>query len=231
MMKKVLLIVFDLLCLGVCLFFSLSAYVKYREDYVKVPVASHQLFQRTKLNKEDLLMVDVPRAYLTQDVCTDPKEILDKYVRLSYSLAKGSLIYRGALEDDIGDLPSTLLNEGEVSYDLYANEVKINTGNLAVNMSVNIYLTIKNSVGALSDLLLEDCRVIGLYDPQGRMIRDYEEEPRILTVCIAVEKEHVKLLNKALMVGSLSVFTSDHSYAVDVRSKLNEGAEVLSYLQ
>ena len=98
-------------------------------------------------------------------------------------------------------------------------------------MSVNIYLTIKNSDGALSDLLLEDCRVIGLYDPQGRMIRDYEEEPRILTVCIAVEKEHVKLLNKALMVGSLSVFTSDHSYAVDVRSKLNEEAEVLSYLQ
>ena len=48
---------------------------------------------------------------------------------------------------------------------------------------------------------------------------------------IAVEKLHVSILNKALMAGNLSVFMGDESYRSDQRAKLNEEAEVLSYLQ
>ena len=91
MIKKILLILIDLLCVFVCLFFPISAYVRYREDYIRIPIASHQLYQRTQIKEEDLIMTDVPRAYLSEDVCTDKKEILGKYVKLSYSLAKGSL--------------------------------------------------------------------------------------------------------------------------------------------
>ena len=231
MIKKVLLILIDLICVFVCLFFSISAYVRYREDYIRIPIASHQLHQRTQIKEEDLVLTDVPRAYLSEDVCTDKKEILGRYVKLSYSLAKGSLIYKGALEEDIRDLSLTLLKEGEVSYDLYASEVKINTGVLSVNLNVDIYLSIKTNDKTMSDLLLSNCRVIGLYDMQGRPIRDYQTDQRIMIVSIAVEKLHVSILNKALMAGNLSVFMGDESYRSDQRAKLNEEAEVLSYLQ
>ncbi|MBQ5444120.1 MAG: hypothetical protein IIU29_02950 [Erysipelotrichaceae bacterium] len=231
MIKKILLILIDLLCVFVCLFFSISAYVRYREDYIRIPIASHQLYQRTQIKEEDLIMTDVPRAYLSEDVCTDKKEILGKYVKLSYSLAKGSLIYKGALEEGMRDLSLTLLKEGEVSYDLYASEVKVNTGILSPNLSVDVYLNIKTNDKTLSDLLLSHCRVVGLYDMKGRPIREYQTDQRIMIVSIAVEKSHVAILNKALMAGSLSVFAGEESYDSEKRAKLNEEAEVLMYLQ
>ena len=231
MIKKILSIFIPVLIAVLSLSLSLISYLRYREIYVQVPVASHQLYQRSLLSKEDLSYIEVPKAFIQEDVLIDEDEILGQYVKLSYTVPKGSLIYKGALEKEIGDLALTLLQYGEVSYDLYTGEVKVNTGNLNVGNNVDIYLTIKTNEKTLSDVLLEDCRVIGLYDSQGRQIRSYETDARIAIVSIAVEKSHVNLLNKALMVGSVSVLMSDGTYEVNARAKANEEAEVFSYLQ
>ncbi len=231
MIKKILLIAVPVIILGLCLFFSVSAYLKYRDDFIEVPVASHQLFQRTQITDEDLTMISVPRAYLPDDVFVEKEDIIGKYVKLSFSLAKGSLIYAGAMEEDIRDLSVSLLKKGEVSYDLYTGEVKINTGNLSVNMYVDIYLSIKSSEKNVSDLLISGCRITGLFDNQGRAIRSYESDARISIVTIAVEADCVSLIDQALMAGSINVLPSSESYDMNRRAQINQDSRVLSCLQ
>ena len=231
MIKKILSIVLPVSLFLLCFSLSLSAYLTYRRDYLSVPVASHQLSQRNEVTSEDFTWIKVPKAILSEDVFLDEEDILGKYIRLSYSLAKGSLFYKGALEQEIKDLSLTLLKSGEVSYDLYTSEVKINTGNLGVGLNVDLYLTIKTNEHTVSDLLIENCRIIGLFDTQGKAIKSYDYETRIAIVSIAVEKDYVSLINKALMAGSLNVLYKDNSYDTDIRSRLNEEAQVLIYLQ
>ena len=61
MVKKIILIVVGALALAASLFFAISAYFNYSEHYEKVCVASHQLYQRTKISEEDLKMIEVPK--------------------------------------------------------------------------------------------------------------------------------------------------------------------------
>ena len=132
---------------------------------------------------------------------------------------------------DIRDLSVSLLKKGEVSYDLYTGEVKINTGNLAVNMYVDIYLSIKSSEKSVSDLLISGCRITGLFDAQGRAIRTYENDVRISIVTIAVEADCVSLIDQALMSGSINVLPSSESYDMNRRAQIYEDSRVLITLQ
>ena len=112
MLKKILFISIPVIIVSLCLFFSISAYLTYRDDFIKVTVASHQLFQRSRLEEKDLEWIDVHKSYLSEDVLYEKEDILGKYVKLSYSVPKGSLIYKGALEEDIRDLSVSLLKKG-----------------------------------------------------------------------------------------------------------------------
>ena len=231
MLKKILFISIPVIIVSLCLFFSISAYLTYRDDFIKVPVASHQLFQRSRLEEKDLEWIDVHKSYLSEDVLYEKEDILGKYVKLSYSVPKGSLIYKGALEEDIRDLSVSLLKKGEINYDLYTGEVKINTGNLSVNMYVDIYLSIKDYDKTVSDLLISGCRITGLFDSQGRAVKSYDNDARIAIVTIAVEKEDVSLLNQAMMIGTVTVLSGADSYDMDQRALINQDSKVLSYLQ
>ena len=231
MIKKMLFIALPLLGIGTSLFFSVSAYLNYRENFQRVPVASHHLFQRTKIATEDLEYIDVPSVYLSDEVSVEEEEILGSYVKLGFSLPKGSLIYKGAIEKDIRDLSLTLLKRGEANYDLYAGEVKINTGNLGIGICVDLYLTIRTGEKTISDLLIGQCRIIGLFDSQGHPIRPFDTEAKVSIVSIAVMKGYVSLINKSLAIGSINVLPSDSCYDSDSLSRLNEEAEVLEFLQ
>ena len=231
MTKKILFISLPVVFSLCCLIISLKTYFTYREEHISAYVASHNLVQRTKIEEKDLQEVMLPKDYVGEDVYLDKDEILGKFVKLSYSLAKGSLIYKSALADNIRDLASTLLKENEANYDLYTSEIKINTGNLSRDMYVDLYLTIGNNDRAYSDLLIRDCRITGLYDHQGKEILSYSNESRVSIVTIAIEKEYVSILNKALMIGNINVVTSYQSYGTDKRSELNSECEIITYLQ
>lgn len=231
MKRRILYIIGVLLFMGLCAYFSISAYMKYRDDYISTYVASHQLNQRSKLTLEDLEEVLVPKEYLSSDVLIRKEDILDKYVKLSYSIPKGSLFYKGALENDIVDKSFNLLMDNQINYDIYVSEVKINTGNLLVNMYVDLYLTINTNDKPVSDLLIQDCRITGLFDPNGKNINDYDHESRISIVSIAIDKDDVPYLNKALLVGNISVTASSNPYAINLRSSLNSKSNIFTFLE
>ena len=231
MIKKILFISLPLIVLSACLFFSISTYMQYRDHYVSVYVASHNIAQRTCLSEEDLYEMKVPKEYLSDDVYTDKQDILGKYVKLSYALAKGSLFYKGALQSDVKDLAYTLLKQGEVNYDLYTSEIKINSGVLSVGMYLDLYLTMGNLDKAYSDLLIEGCRITGLYDNQGKVIRDFDTDYRTAIVSVAIDKKDVAVLNKAMMLGNISAVAGSNVYDDSRKAKLNEDSFLMEYLQ
>lgn len=231
MIKKILVIMIPTVVAGVCLYFSISAYLKYSEDYAKVYVASHQIAQRTLISEKDLKELEVPKEFLTEDVYLKKDDILGKYVRLSYSIPRGSLFYKSALETDIKDLACTLLLKGQVVYDIYASEVKVNTGSLNTGMYVDLYLTINTNDKPVSDLLLEYCRIIGLYDVNGKQILNYDSDSRVGIISLAVDRNDVSIINKALTVGEIRIVAGSNTYSRDLLSRLNEGSLLLEYLQ
>lgn len=230
MIKKILVIIAGLALLVSC-YFSVKAYQKYSTNYVKTYVASHQLNQRSNISYEDLKEVLVPKEYLQNDVYLDKNDIIGKYVKLSYSIPKGSLFYKGCLETDIKDLAHTLLYEGQVNYDIYVNEVKVNTGNLDKNIYVDLYLTIDNNEKPESDLLLSKARITGLYDGNGKQINDYDKESRVNIISLAIDKNDVSLLNKALLVGEIKIVVNPNPYSTGDKTIVNSSSQLFNYLQ
>ena len=232
MVKKILMVAFPLIMIGFCLYFSLSAYLTYREDYVEVYVASHNLSQRNRISDQDLEKRKLPKQYLSKDIFLDKEEILGKYVKLSCLIPKGAFFYKGFLQEDIKDLAHTLLRQGEVNYDIYVSEVKVNAGSLDVGMYVDLYLSVGSShEKPESDLLIENCRITGLFDGQGKMIQSYDPDSKAVIISLALMKEDVSYLNKALMVGNISVIVNSTTYAINSSSHLITDSEVFKYLQ
>ncbi|MBR4461736.1 MAG: hypothetical protein IKS51_04070 [Erysipelotrichaceae bacterium] len=231
MIKKILIIFSIVLLLSFSLFLSVKTYLEYRQDYVDVCVASHQISQRTQLSDKDIEIIRLPKQILNEDVLNDPEMIKGNYVKLSYSIPKGSLFYKTALESDIRDLANTLLMKGQVNYDLYTAEVKINSGSIATDMYVDLYLTVTRNDKPISDLLIRDCRITGLYDSNDRQILNYDLDSKVQIISLAIDEDEVSIINKALKVGELSVIVSNKAYQNAVYSTLNRDSAVLEYLE
>lgn len=230
MIKKILIITISTLLLAVGIFFGIRFYTRYSIGYTKTYVASHHINQRTMISEQDLLEVEVPKDYLKDDVYLNKDDILNKYVRLSCSIPKGSLFYKSCLETDINDLANTLLKENEVNYDIYTSNVKINTANLAKNMYIDLYLTINSKDKPVSDLLLSNARITGLYDSNNKPILDYDNDTRVAIISIAINADDVNVLNKAQVVGELNCVISNNAYKVNLSSLLNKKSKLFEYL-
>lgn len=231
MFKKILIIISSTLILLVGLFFGIRLYTRYSIGYTKAYIASHQISQRSLLTEEDLIEVEVPKDYLKDDVYIDLNDILGKYVKLSYSIPKSSLIYKTSLESNIYDLANTLLKNGEVNYDLYTNNVKINTANLQKNVYIDLYLTINNKDKPISDVLVSNARITGLYDGNNRIIQDYDKESRVSIVSIAIDKEYVSIINSAQVLGEINCVISNSPYDMRLSSSINKNSVLFEYFE
>lgn len=231
MNKKVIRIVL-LIVLVVCsLVFDIFIYKKYKTEYIETYIASHQISQRTKITMDDLEAIMVPKSYLQNNVYTNADEILNKYVKLGYSIPKGSLIYKTALEANIKDLANTLLLKDEVNYDLIVNEIKINTANLSANMYIDLYLTINQNGILASDLFISSARITGLYDNNNKPILDYDKDSKVSIISIAIDSNCVNYLNKARMIGEISSVINYNTYETYKKCKLNKNSILLDYLE
>jgi len=231
MKKKLIFIVPCIIVLLISLLLSALAYFKYTTKYIKTYIASHQIMQRNMISEIDLEEVLVPKEYLNDDVYILKEDIIGKYTKLGYSIPKGSLFYKTSLEVDGKDFVNNLLLEDQINYDIYTNDVKINTGSLLTNMYVDLYLSINANDKPISDILLKDCRITALYDQNNKQVKDFDLDSKIYIVSIAIEKQQVSLLNKALMVGNVSIVTSSKPYESNIRSSVVSNSQVLKILQ
>lgn len=228
-MKKKVIWIVPALCILASGVFAYVMKERYTDRYVKVCVASHQLVQRTRIGEEDLEEMSVPKSILNSDILSEKEDLIGKYVKLSCQIPKGSFFYKGALDSEIPDLAGTLLMKDQVSYDIYVNEVRINTGSLQCGMYTDIYLTVDDRQKPLSDVLIRNCRIIGVYDGSGKQILPYDRESRIQILSVALEKGDVTVLNTALHMGEITVLPASDPYQNGTRSELNRECEVYPF--
>lgn len=231
MTKKALFIIPASAALIASLILSFAAYRRYRSDYIETVVAAEQISQRSLIDRSHLRKVLVPREYLGEDVYADEEDVLGKTVKLGHTIPEGCLFYKGFLEKGARDIMHTLLEEGQVSYDLYAGDLKANTAGLCEGMYVDLYLSVSLRDRPVSDLLVKDCRIIGLFDHSGKQIGNHDYDSKVGIISLAIGRDEVPLLNKALMVGSISMIASYDSYATGRYSKVNEDSAVMELLR
>lgn len=231
MTKKKILIIASIVLLLITTTLSILAYLNFSTKYTETYVSSHLIKQRSRIQESDLTKILVPKEYLSDDVYLNKEEILNKYVKLSFSIPTGSLFYKIALEENIKDLANTLLKQDEVNYDLYTTEIKINTGSLNVDMNVDIYLTIKDKDKVVSDLLIKNCRITGLYDGSGKLINSFDKDSRVNIISLAIDNSCINILNKALKLGDVNVVATNSSYDYDLKSSVNTDSVLMDYLQ
>lgn len=230
MKKKIIITVLLIVSIIADCFLAIKMYKDYVDNMVEVCVASHQISQRTLISQEDLEKIMVPKSVISEDMYFDEDDVIGKYCKLSYSIPKGSFIYKTSLENDIKDLAHTLLKQGEVNYDIYTNDIKINTANLSKNMNLDLYLTISNKDVLCSDLLISNCRITGMYDNNNKPILDYDGNSKVHIITIAINEDYVNVLNKAKMIGEINSCVSNNAY-IDSVSILNADSDLMMYLQ
>lgn len=230
MPKKLIIKILLFIVLLCSIFLACYFYIEYAIKTTKVYVASYDLSARTCIKEEDIEEIKVPSSYLVDEVVLDKEDIIGTYVKNNSFIPKGSFFYESAIEksSDIKDGLIVELEEGEVSYDLNTNDISVNQAYLDEGMYGDIYLTI-NRDRILSDLLINNVRIIGLYDSNHNKIKDYDTSTILQTISLAVPLEAVPYLNKATVVGELSLSIGNNAYN-DVKSVLNKDSIIFEYL-
>lgn len=229
--KNVLIIVVIVVLSLAIIYFGSDLLAIYKLGLTEVYVANTSIPQRTIMNKDLLETKKVPKTYVDENIYTDISEIEGKYVKLDSYIPKGSLIYKEALDDisSMKDNTHMALNKGEVTYDLFARDIKVNPAHLLKGMNVDLYLTI-NRKEIVSDLFISDARVIGLYDVNNKEIKDYDRESALGTISIAVNENMVPYLNKAITIGEVNLIIGADLYETKMPT-MNSSSIIFNYLK
>ena len=224
LLKIILILILDIILIGL-----LSYLISwYRLGLTRVYVSAYDIGEREKIDKLYLKTILVPKAYVSDDIYLEEKDIVNKYTKLNVIVPKGSLFYKSLLEDfsDMKDSSHFLLEENQVTYDLNVREIDVNPANILKGMRCDLYFTL-NRQEVISDLLIEDAKIIGLYDLNNQQIVDNHTTLNIIS--IAIDKEMVTYLNKALAIGEIKLIVGNDLYA-DNKVKINLSETILKYL-
>lgn len=228
--KKYFLIPIFVLLIFAILYFGSELLAIYRLGLTKVVVAKMSLPQRTMI-KEDLLeYIYVPKEYVKDNAYLSKEEVLDKYVKLNSYIPKGSLIYKDFVEDksNMKDGLHLDLKKDEVTYDLFIKDIKVNPAHLLTGMNVDLYLTI-NKKEIVSDLLISGARINGLYDVNNKEIKANNDNYSLGTISIAIKKDMVPILNKAITIGEVSLIVGSDLYN-NGSASLNSSSKIFDLL-
>lgn len=224
LLKIILIFILDIILIGL-----LSYLISwYRLGLTRVYVSAYDIGEREKIDKLYLKTILVPKAYVSDDIYLEEKDIVNKYTKLNVIVPKGSLFYKSFLEDfsDMKDSSHFLLEDNQVTYDLYVKDIDVNPANILKGMRCDLYFTL-NRQEVISDLLIEDAKIIGLYDLNNQQIVDNHTTLNIIS--IAVDKDMVTYLNKALAIGEIKLIIGDDLYS-DNEVKINLSETILKYL-
>lgn len=203
-------------------------------DLQKVYVTSRDIAPREEIKEDDVVEVEIPKAYLQENVYLSKKDIVGKYTEVQGFIPKGSLFYKSMLynEDSLPDYPSMLLKENQVSYGIQTDVVKTSGNTLVVGQKVDVYVSIDlPERKTVADCLIRAVRITGLKDRNGLDLSDEESSKIPFVVTIAVDKKQVEFLEIAEEMGSVNIYGVSVDYTNQEESVLNEQSKVLKYLK
>jgi Flp pilus assembly protein CpaB len=180
-------------------------YIDGRLSLVDVPVANSTLAPRTLISENDIVMVKMPKAYLSSSIVLDPKELIGKYTLISSEIPIGSVFYASLVEtlENAKDYPSLLLHEKQVVYAIDV-DLKMTSGNtLQPFQKIDLYVALVHNRLTIVDRLISNVRILSLKDKNGKDLEKATDIPKIML--IALDQKLVSLLTKAIELGDIII--------------------------
>jgi Flp pilus assembly protein CpaB len=186
-------------------YFGSKIYIDHRLNLVDVPVAASVLSPRTLISEKDIVLVKMPKAYLSPSIILDPQALIGKYTLITSEIPLGSVFYDSLVEtlENAKDYPSLLLHEKQVVYALDV-DLKMTSGNtLQPFQKVDLYVALVHNRLTIVDRLISNVRILSLKDKNGKDLEKATDVPKIML--IALDQELVPLLTKAIELGDLII--------------------------
>lgn len=232
MNRKKILITFFIIIINTLLVFAFSyLFINHKYELVTTYISKLNLKERTKIEEEYIEEIKVPKIYINENTYTNKDDIVGKYVKLDNCICSNSLFYINALEseEEMNDFLHIKLNNDESTYDLLIKDIKVNPSHLNKGMKVNIYVTI-NRKEVLSDLLIENAEISGLYDHANKEIKDNQNISSLGYISLKVKDYMIPYINKAIVLGEVNLVVSANPYS-NLEVRLNKEGEVFNLLK
>lgn len=228
--KNRLIIAGFVLCITLVVIGVSVLYIKHELELVEVYVAKEDLSARTLMNDNQIQIIKIPKAYLSENVLIKKNDIVGKYVKLNSSIPKGSLIYKTTIEsiDDAIDEPTLLLNVNQAVFAIDVNISSTSGNTLQKGSKIDLYATIKSNRETIVDLLFKQVRVLSIKDKNGNEVNNETNQiPKIML--IAVDQVEIPILTKIIAIGDITITPTSEFFSED-ECILYESSNILGYL-
>lgn len=228
--KKLLFLIIFLACIIIS--FILGRFYAFKDlNLINIPYANNNLSGRSLIKNKDISYAKVPSSMIEENVYINENDIIGKYVSYNADIHKGSFFFIDDLDDIsmMNDESYFEIGDDEVVYELFVKNIDVNAAHLNNNMYVDLYLTI-DKPNILSDLFISGVKICGLYNNNYDDISKIDDKRNNLSIIsLVVSNDVVPLLNKAQLIGSLSIIPSNNPY-VDRDMFINKEGDVMKYL-
>lgn len=216
---------------GGAILLAIQVYVKHTLNLQTVYVAGHTLSPRTLITEEDIVKVDIPKAYILEDTYTGKENIIGKYTDIQGTIPAGSPFYFSMLHQasSLPDAPTLQLKEDQAVYTLSCNGIN---ASFESGERVDLFLQVeqRNDTTAISGPLLKNVRILSIQDHKGTDIKNKESTKSANWILCAVNCEDLEVLTYAETLGSIRLYSTSASYAMDTEATRAEDSVALSYV-
>ena len=155
------------------LYFGYNFRVTKSTDPVRVPYAKKALDKKTKITAELIGYTNVPRSLVTtsKTILTNEKDIINKYVSYSTSIAKNSYFYSDVImrEEQMPDYAFMNMADGYTVYSLKVGMETTYANKIFPNTYIDLYAKAEDSSNGkiMFARLIESIRVKAVKDDRG----------------------------------------------------------------
>lgn len=172
---------------------------------ISVPVAAVTIQPRTQITSDMITYVEVPEAYISENVIRNEQELISKYADFNTLIPAGSMFYNETVTEKemLPNYLYTLLKEGEYGLSL---KMESSDGTIVPIMpgdKFDLYMAVTTEEGSVMlGKFVENVEALAVLDSEGRNVYDVNDGSRTpALINFGVQEDVFLLLMRAQKLG------------------------------
>lgn len=203
---------------------------------IEVPVAAVTINPRTKITSDMITYVEVPEAYITEDVARNEDEIINMYSHFNTMIPAGSMFYKETLttEQSMPNYILSLLKKGEYAITAKFNSEISSISAIMPNEKIDIYAKVTTENGSIMlGKIIENIEVLAVIDSEGNNVYEVNDGSRTADSLVFGVQEDIFLLLIRAQFLDIEFFPVQHgTWKDDSNAEFNlTTQELIDYIQ
>lgn len=173
--------VLGVLLIALILGFGYYYQVQKQVKPISVPVAAVTIPPRTEITSDMITYVEVPEAYISDNVVRNEQEIISKYSQYNTAIPAGSMFYNETLtqKEMLPNYLLSLLKEGEIGLSFKIGEMEGPKLPIMPGEKIDIYMKVTTEEGSVMfGKFLENLEILAVTDGEGLNVYDVTDGSR-----------------------------------------------------